>query len=105
MSSSSTPDGPEPVPQLDLGDIETAEQEVEAEHERALGVQRGRQKQDRGWITFAWGFPGFAWLAFYLIAPLIFIVLMSFWTPDSARGLAPSFRRRSDVLLRTTREL
>jgi putative spermidine/putrescine transport system permease protein len=86
MSSSSTPDAPEPVPQLDFEDIETAEQEVEAEHERALGVQRGRQKQGRGWVTLAWAFPGFAWLAFYLIAPLVFIVLMSFWTPDSAKG-------------------
>ena len=86
MSSSSTPDGPEPVPHLDLEDIEAAEQEVEAEHERALGVQRGQQEKGRGWVTFAWAFPGFAWLAFYLIAPLIFIVLMSFWTPNSATG-------------------
>ena len=43
MSSSSTPDGPEPVPHLDLEpDIEADEQEVEAEHERALGVAAGR---------------------------------------------------------------
>jgi putative spermidine/putrescine transport system permease protein len=85
MSSSSTPDGPEPVPQLDLEDIEAAEHELDAERERALGVQQGR-KQGGGWVTFAWAFPGFAWLAFYLIAPLIFIVLMSFWTPNSATG-------------------
>ena len=83
MSSSSTPDAPEPVPHLDLEDIEAAEQEVESGHERALGVRR---KQSRGWVTFAWAFPGFAWLAFYLIAPLVFIVLMSFWTPDAAKG-------------------
>jgi putative spermidine/putrescine transport system permease protein len=87
MSSSSTPDVPEPAPHLDLEDIETAEEEVEAEHERALGVKGGRRReQGGGWVTFAWALPGFLWLAFYLIAPLVFIVLMSFWTPDAAKG-------------------
>jgi putative spermidine/putrescine transport system permease protein len=87
MSSSSTPDGLEPVPHLDLEDVETAEEEVEAEHERALGVERGRRRERGGsWVTLAWATPGFLWLAFYLIAPLVFIVLMSFWTPDPAKG-------------------
>lgn len=87
MSSSSTPDGQEPVAHLDLEDIKADEEFVEHEHERALGVAQAAQKQHgKGWVTLAWATPGFLWLAFYLIAPLIFIVLMSFWTPDSAKG-------------------
>ena len=31
-------------------------------------------------LTAGWAAPGFAWLALYLIAPLVFIVLVSFWT-------------------------
>ena len=31
-------------------------------------------------MTLAWGLPGFVWLGFYLVAPLAFIVLVSFWT-------------------------
>ena len=31
-------------------------------------------------VTLGWATPGFAWLALYLIAPLVFIVLVSFWT-------------------------
>ena len=31
-------------------------------------------------VTVGWATPGFAWLALYLIAPLVFIVLVSFWT-------------------------
>ncbi|MGL6279668.1 MAG: ABC transporter permease [Gaiella sp.] len=31
-------------------------------------------------ITLGWAAPGFAWLGLYLIAPLVFIVLVSFWT-------------------------
>jgi putative spermidine/putrescine transport system permease protein len=84
MSSSSTP---EPPTHLDLEDIQQDEVEVEHEHERALGEQRGAQRErGRNWVTLAWATPGFLWLAFYLIAPLVFIVLMSFWTPDPAKG-------------------
>jgi putative spermidine/putrescine transport system permease protein len=87
MSSSSTPDAPEPVPRLDLEDIEAEEQELEAEHERALGVKRGaRREKGQGWVTWGWALPGFLWLGFYLVAPLVFIVLMSFWTPDPSLG-------------------
>jgi putative spermidine/putrescine transport system permease protein len=31
-------------------------------------------------LTAGWAAPGFAWLSLYLIAPLVFIVLVSFWT-------------------------
>src|SRR5262249_18855065 len=81
------PEGPEPAPHLDLEDIQADEHEVEAEHERALGVQRAaRKEKGRGLVTFLWALPGFIWLGFYLLAPLVFIVLMSFWTPDTAKG-------------------
>jgi putative spermidine/putrescine transport system permease protein len=32
------------------------------------------------WVTFLWALPGTLWLGFYLLAPLVFIVLVSFWT-------------------------
>jgi putative spermidine/putrescine transport system permease protein len=86
MSSSSPPD-PVPHVDLDLADIEEDEREVEREHERALGTQRAAlRERGRSWVTLAWAAPGFLWLGFYLIAPLVFIVLMSFWTPDPAKG-------------------
>jgi putative spermidine/putrescine transport system permease protein len=73
MSSSSPPE-----PHLDVGELEEAEQlEGAGSAERALGEVRGR---GGGWTTLAWGLPGFIWLGFYLVAPLTFIVLVSFWT-------------------------
>jgi putative spermidine/putrescine transport system permease protein len=85
MSSSSTPDPS--VPHLDLEDIEADEHEVEGEHERALGLQKAaRRGRGESWVTLAWALPGFIWLGFFLIAPLVFIVLMSFWTPDTSLG-------------------
>ena len=79
---------------LDLEDIEADEHEVEAEHERALGVERAAAAGGGGgWVTLAWALPGFLWLGFYLIAPLVFIVLMSFWTPDTATGFVKTGRR------------
>jgi putative spermidine/putrescine transport system permease protein len=84
MSSSSTSD---PSPHLDLEDIEQDEREVEREAERALGEQRGAARErGRNWVTLAWAAPGFIWLGFYLLAPLVFIVLMSFWTPSTSLG-------------------
>ena len=79
MSSSSPRD-----PHLDVAEIEEAE-EIESTPlaERALGEQRGMldvHGRGGGWVTLAWGLPGFLWLAFYLVAPLTFIVLVSFWT-------------------------
>ena len=43
-------------------------------------MDRRRVKRGGGWVTLAWGLPGFVWLGFYLVAPLVFIVLVSFWT-------------------------
>jgi putative spermidine/putrescine transport system permease protein len=72
MSSSSAPE-----PQLDSADLEQVEA-IEAPAERALG--EGARESGRGWLTAAWAAPGAIWLTFFLIAPLVFIVLVSFWT-------------------------
>ena len=63
MSSSSTP-------------------ELEAPRtEGALGEGRGSGRGGGGgWITAALAAPGFIWIGFYLLAPLVIIVLVSFWT-------------------------
>jgi putative spermidine/putrescine transport system permease protein len=72
---------PEPGPQLDVAEIEAAEEIVEQAPpaERALGEQVAAER-GRGWVTALWALPGFVWLGFFLIAPLVFIVLVSFWT-------------------------
>ena len=73
-------------PHLDVEEIEEAEElEDSAGAERALGEGRRREagsfgRGGGGWVTLAWGLPGLLWLAFYLVAPLVFIVLVSFWT-------------------------
>jgi hypothetical protein len=79
MSSSS---GSEPTPQLDVDEIEQAEEIVEQHPGRVEGAfgEGEARAQGGGWITALWALPGFAWLGFYLIAPLVFIVLVSFWT-------------------------
>ena len=49
--------------------------------ESALGEQSGSAgSKGGGWLTALWATPGFLWLGLYLIAPLVFIVLVSFWT-------------------------
>ena len=48
--------------------------------ERAQGTAARRAERGGGWVTAAWAAPGLAWLAFYLVAPLVFILLVSFWT-------------------------
>jgi putative spermidine/putrescine transport system permease protein len=82
MSSSSPRD-----PYLDVAEIEEAEEiETSKLQERALGDQGGTRGKGKGggWVTLAWGLPGFIWLGFYLVAPLTFIVLVSFWTRTDA---------------------
>ena len=46
---------------------------------RALGHEDAGERKS-GWVTALWALPGSLWLAFYLIGPLVFIVLVSFWT-------------------------
>ncbi len=74
MSSSS---GPERPPHLDAEELDETEEIEEPSAEGALG-ESGDQRG--GWMTAAWAAPGFAFLGFFLITPLVFIVLMSFWT-------------------------
>src|SRR5262245_47208743 len=74
MSSSS---GPERPPHLDAEELDETEEIEEPSAEGALG-ESGDQRA--GWMTAAWAAPGAAFLGFFLIAPLVFIVLMSFWT-------------------------
>jgi putative spermidine/putrescine transport system permease protein len=77
MSSSSG----EPTPHLDVEELQRTEEVVEQRPpraERAPAVARGGLGGG-GWTTL-WALPGFGYLAFYLIVPLVFIVLVSFWT-------------------------
>jgi putative spermidine/putrescine transport system permease protein len=84
MSSSS---GADPGPQLDLEGIGAAEKALEQRHRVVAG-----EKQGWGWgfNTFLWGLPGYIWLGFFLLAPLVFIILVSFWTYE--QGAESGFR-------------
>jgi putative spermidine/putrescine transport system permease protein len=88
MSSSSTPEPPTNEAQrVALDEIEEAEallQQNPPKAEQALGERsRGGRGAKSGLVTLAWGLPGFLWLGFFLVAPLVFIVLVSFWTTTS----------------------
>jgi putative spermidine/putrescine transport system permease protein len=86
MSSSSAP---EPAPHLDVAELEQAEEIVEQRPgERALGTGEPEPGRGRGWLAAVWGLPGYLWLGFFLLAPLVFVVLVSFWTyvPGAASG-------------------
>ena len=83
MSSPSDREGGTSVGGLRTEDIEQAElilaervQETAALGERAPTRARGR----RGLVTAAWTTPGALWLLFFLLAPVLMIVLVSFWT-------------------------
>jgi putative spermidine/putrescine transport system permease protein len=88
MSSSSSPEPPgDEAARIALEEVEEAEallQQNPPKAERALGEQGGGGRgRGSGWVTLAWGLPGFVWLGFFLVAPLVFIVLVSFWTTTS----------------------
>ena len=81
MSSSSGPE--EGAPRLDVSEIEEAERILEQEPpkaERALGQPVTRRAGRAGLVTAAWAAPGSAWLVFFLVAPIVMILLVSFWT-------------------------
>jgi putative spermidine/putrescine transport system permease protein len=85
-SSSQPPDQPGAGPRLDIGEIEEAEQALTQElrtTEAALGGQKS-QKSGRGIATALLAAPGTAWMLFYLVAPVTFIVLVSFWTQSTS---------------------
>ena len=73
MSSSSGPERPE-------GPLEEVEELEQTPAERAQ-AERGRARGG-GWLTLAWATPGTLWLLFFLIGPVVMIVLVSFWTPS-----------------------
>jgi putative spermidine/putrescine transport system permease protein len=80
MSSSSGDPHAEPL--LDAeGELEEAEALEHDPKERLMGPEpEARGPRKTGWATFLWALPGFLWLGFFLVAPLVFIVLVSFWT-------------------------
>ncbi len=51
-----------------------------SEEAHAHGSGGQRKERGHGLITFLWGLPGYLWLSFFLLAPLVFILLVSFWT-------------------------
>ena len=83
MSSSSTPErAGDDSAKLALDDVEEVEALLEqrrpqAEAALAEGKERGGGS---GWVTAALAAPGLLWIGFYLVAPLVIIVLVSFWT-------------------------
>jgi putative spermidine/putrescine transport system permease protein len=83
MSSSSTPEQPgDDATRLALEEVEEVEAILEQrppKTEAALG-DTGGGGRGGGWVTAALAAPGLLWIAFYLIAPLVIIVLVSFWT-------------------------
>jgi len=84
MPRSSTPEPhADEATRIALEEVEEAEAILEQKPrtaEKALGEGGGARSKGSGWITLAWGLPGFLWLGFFLVAPLVFIVLVSFWT-------------------------
>jgi putative spermidine/putrescine transport system permease protein len=83
MSSSSSPrPSDDEATKLAIEEIEEAEAILDQQPpkaESALG-ESGQGAAGRGWVTTALAAPGFLWLAFYLLAPLVVIILVSFWT-------------------------
>jgi putative spermidine/putrescine transport system permease protein len=83
MSSSSTPErAGDDAARLALDDVEEVEALLEQRRpqaEAALG-DGGERGRGSGWVTAALAAPGLLWIGFYLVAPLVIIVLVSFWT-------------------------
>jgi putative spermidine/putrescine transport system permease protein len=78
MPSSS---GPEQELQLDVEELEEAEELEHDPKERALGPEaEAHGERGPGWMTTLWALPGALWLGFFLVAPLVFVILVSFWT-------------------------
>jgi putative spermidine/putrescine transport system permease protein len=82
MFSSSTPEPPggEATRRTRAADeIEPILEQKPPKTETALG-ESGPRLRGGGWVTAALSAPGFLWLGFYLLAPLVIIILVSFWT-------------------------
>jgi len=87
MSSSSSPEPPgSEATRLALDEVEEVEAMLDQRPpkvEKALGQGESRFGGG-GLITATLAAPGFLWLAFYLLAPLVVIILVSFWTRTDA---------------------
>ncbi len=57
---------------------------------RSASRAAGAGSERRGWITAAWAAPGTLWLLFFLVGPVVMIILVSFWTP-SLTGFEKNF--------------
>jgi putative spermidine/putrescine transport system permease protein len=78
MASSS---GPEPRRDaaLRVEEIEKAEAVVAARPQEQVALGGRQVAVGRGLRTAAWATPGTAWLLFFLLAPVVMILLVSFW--------------------------
>jgi putative spermidine/putrescine transport system permease protein len=89
MSSSSTPERPgERAGLIAIEEVEHAESILEQrppKAETALGEGRAGGRVS-GWVTTGLAMPGFLYVGFYLLAPLVVIVLVSFWTRSDTAG-------------------
>ena len=67
---------------LHVDEIVQAEQVVgeEARARGEGGARRARSRPRRGLTTAAWVTPGALWLLFFVVAPVVMIILVSFWT-------------------------
>jgi putative spermidine/putrescine transport system permease protein len=80
MSSSSIPDPHgDAAARAAVAEVEEAE-EILRQHPPKVSGRRRRGGGDNGWVTAALAAPGMLWIGFYLLAPLVIIVLVSFWT-------------------------
>src|SRR5262245_18270115 len=87
MSSSSSPSpGSHAVGEegtrLAIEEIEEAEAILDQTPPKAeSALCEGRMSSaEEGWVTAMLAAPGFLWLVFYLLAQLVVIILVSFWT-------------------------
>ena len=75
------------MPHLDTEELDAAESAYTQElrtTETALGVKT-KAAPGRRLVTAALALPGTLWLVFYLVVPVIFIVLTSFWVMRTGR--------------------
>ncbi len=80
MASSSTPDhAGDEAARLALEEVEEAEAILDQRPPKVEGRPR-RDGRGGGWGTTALAAPGLLWIGFYLVAPLVIIVLVSFWS-------------------------
>ena len=69
---------------------------------RRSGEPEARGPRKTGWATFLWALPGGLWLGFFLVAPLVFIVLVSFWTYKLGASRASRRTGRSRTTTRSS---